>query len=128
MRPGDLFFGKWQMHQNFSYLARVSIPDKFILCFSFELLSNLFKKDVVHDTIHVPGYQKNHEPISDVGFGNKVVCCVFIILECFPGDKVPPEPRQAHDGDDVDGVEGSRDCQKDKPKPKCDVYLLIDDV
>ena len=61
MRPGDLFFGKWQMHQNFSYLARVSIPDKFILCFSFELLSNLFKKDVVHDTIHVPGYQKNHE-------------------------------------------------------------------
>ena len=40
------------------YLARVSIPDKIILCFSLELLSDLLDEDVVSVVVHVLGHEE----------------------------------------------------------------------
>ena len=78
--------------------------------------------------VHVPGDQEVHEPVADGRLLDQVEGVVLVGLVCLPGDEVPPEAGHAHDGHDVDGVEGGQDGQQDEPEPERDVDLLIDDV
>ena len=110
------------------YLARVSIPDKIILGFSLELLSELLDEDVVSSAVHVFGDEEEHEPVPDVRPVHQVVGLVLVGAAGLPRDEAPPQARHGDQGHDVDCVARGQDGQDDEPEPERDVDLLVDDV
>ena len=110
------------------YLARVSVPDQFILCFRLELLADLLNEDVVHSPVQVPGDQEDQEPVSDVCLLDQMPGLFPVALRGLLDDEIPPEAGHADESHHINGVKGRDEGEDDEPEPDSDVDLLVDDV